>query len=84
MAAGFQLPLAFNEAPLDHTDLENVVFRNNQSILMQFLTSGHRGTYQKAYSEEFCTLDDISDIGQPDFSDDVFRCLMLRKGWFDY
>ena len=77
-----EVSLAYHEASYDRTDLENVLFRNNQALLMHFLQSDYHDTFQKVSRDEFCSLDDISAIGQSSFSDDTFRCLMLRKEWF--
>ena len=73
------LPVPYMEAQFDQSDFEHVLLRQNQSVLRHFLDGSEAEVEEETNREPFCYLKTLQDIGDPDFTDGAFRCLMLRK-----
>ena len=73
------MPLSYMNAQFDQSDFDHVLFRQNQSVLRSFLESDELEVDEETKREPFCYLKALQDIGDPEFTDGAFRCLMLRK-----
>ena len=73
------MPLPYMNAQFDQSDFDHVLLRQNQSVLRNFLQSDGLVVDEETKREPFCYLKSLQDIGDPEFTDGAFRCLMLRK-----